>query len=134
VQRLVHGRLKRPGDLEIAANHTDVAWNVSGRRDALTVVQLRTGTRTIVRGLPYQCFTTPTLASGLLIWGDGNCGGRGHVGGYLLDLVHDKLFSVGNYSGLYGVDAAGRWVTWQELRRHAEYPHGIVFKLAELRR
>jgi hypothetical protein len=134
VQRLTEGRLTRPGDVEIAANRAAIAWSVSGRRDTLTVLRSRGADRTIIRGLPHQCFTTPTLASGLLIWGDGACGGRGHVGGYLLDLAHHKLFSVGNSMGLYGVDAAGRWVTWQAHRKHAEYPHGVVFKVAELPR
>lgn len=108
-----------PGGL--AASSRALAWIIRGRPDTITIRDLKTGRDTTVRceleGVDLDFgggFGYPVATDRFVAWGESMGNSPANVGNYLFLLDEQTLHSVGNASGLYGVDAAGSYLSWRD--------------------
>lgn len=108
-----------PGGL--AASSRALAWIIRGRPDTITIRDLTTGRTTTVvcelEGVDVDSgggFGYPVATDRFVAWGESMGNSPANVGNYLFLLDERTLHSVGNASGLYGVDAAGSYLSWRD--------------------
>lgn len=126
-----------PGGL--AVSERALAWIVQGRPDAITIRDLETGRTTTVvcelEGVEVDLaggFGYPVATDRFVAWGESMGNSPANVGNYLFLLEEGTLHSLGNASGLYGVDAAGSYISWRDAADRTS-PHDITVTIAKLK-
>jgi len=126
-----------PGGL--AVSERALAWIVNGRPDVITIRDRRSGRTTIVDSefgdAPAEFqggFGYPVATDHFVAWGESMGNSEANVGNYLFRFDDQTLHSVSNASGLYGVDAAGSYLSWRDSTDPAD-PHEITVTVARLK-
>lgn len=117
----------------LAADEDRIAWTIADNpTDTISILQFGTGKLTVISSDRQGLFGFPVMTGRVLIWAESSGVSPEDVGGYLYDFDAQKLFSVGNTAGLYGVDGNGRYVVWQDSTSPAVRPEDIVTVVARL--
>lgn len=112
VEAVEFGPAESPGGL--AVSERAVAWIVDGRPDVMVIRDLTTGVTTTVESELEGSFGYPVATDRFVVWGESMGNSPANVGNYLYLLDERTLHSLGNTSGLYGVDAAGSYISWRD--------------------
>ncbi|MFT4084396.1 MAG: hypothetical protein QM638_17605 [Nocardioides sp.] len=97
----------------LAAHGGTLAWTINGRRPQL-VIDTGDNKPTTITGDKGGGFSYPVVTARTVVWAESSGDSPANVGGYLYRLQEHDVYSLGNKSGLYGVDAAGDYVSWQD--------------------
>lgn len=121
-----------PGGLAVGGRQA--LWIVRGPTDFAHVYDLATHDVTLVRAEDEGGFGYPVAGDDFVAWGESMGNSPDEVGGYVV-LADGRLRSVGNHSGLYGFEASGRYLAWQDvLPQGAPYtPERVHWRVGELR-
>lgn len=96
----------------ITTDGTSFVWTLDGRNRGKLIHWDGEETTTLTTG-KYTQAGYPVLGDDLVVWAESSGGGSSDVGGFVYDLRSGEVFTAGNQSGLYGIDAAGRRVYFQ---------------------
>lgn len=114
----------------LAAAGSTLAWTTSatGGLPHLTISRRQSEIR--ITGTRGEQFAYPVATGSLIAWAEASGTSGANVGGYVFRFADHTIYSVGNTSGLYGIEAAGRHLSWQESQGTVGVPSTTV--IAEL--
>ena len=115
----------------LAASGNHIAYILSGRReDRMRIVGPMGALAAEITSGRRVRFGYPVAGAGRFLWAESSGTSPLGVGGFAFDLGSGELTTVGNASGFYGLEAAGRFVSFQRTGRK---PGAFVTVVARLR-
>lgn len=97
----------------LAASADRLVWTVTGRPYRAVVYDLATGESEEFLAERNGGFGYPVAGRTFVAWAESSGSARAQVGGYVWT-EDGGLHSIGNNSGLYGIEAAGDYLYWQD--------------------